>query len=68
MSVIPLKMLFIPVNNSASYIVQTLSENDGSGILFSTEADTLANSLSQDWGNFSDVLRCAFHHEPIELQ
>ena len=64
----PYKMLFIPVNNSASSMVQTLSENDSSGILFSTEADSLANSLSQDWGNFSDVLRCAFHHEPIELQ
>ncbi len=64
----PTKMLFIPVNNSASSIVQTLTENEGSGILFSTEADTLANSLAQDWGNFSDVLRCAFHHEPIDLQ
>jgi hypothetical protein len=64
----PLKMLFIPTNNSASSMVQTLVENEGAGILFSTEADTLANSLAQDWGNFSDVLRCAFHHEPIDLQ
>jgi len=24
--------------------------------------------LSQDWGNFSDVLRCAFHHETVEIQ
>ena len=38
------------------------------GILFSTEADTLANSLTQDWGNFSDILRCAFHHESVEMQ
>jgi hypothetical protein len=62
------RLLFIPVNNSASSMVQTLAENEGAGILFSTEADTLANSLAQDWGNFSDVLRCAFHHEPIDLQ
>lgn len=62
------KLLFIPANNSASSVVQTLSENDGAGILFSTEADTLANSLAQDWGNFSDVLRAAFHHEPVEMQ
>ncbi len=62
------KLLFIPANNSASSIVQTLNENEGKGILFSSEADTLANSLSQDWGNFSDVLRCAFHHEEIDLQ
>ena len=62
------KLLFIPANNSASSFIQTLSENEGSGILFSTEADTLANSLSQDWGNFSDILRNAFHHETVELQ
>ncbi len=64
----PYKLLFIPANNSASSMVQTLSENDGAGILFSTEADTLANALAQDWGNFSDVLRAAFHHEPVEMQ
>jgi hypothetical protein len=64
----PYKLLFIPANNSASSVVQTLSENDGAGILFSTEADTLANALAQDWGNFSDVLRGAFHHEPVEMQ
>jgi hypothetical protein len=62
------QMLLIPANNSASSFVQTLDENNGQGILFCTEADTLANSLSQDWGNYSDVLRCAFHHEPISLQ
>ena len=64
----PYKLLFIPANNSASSVVQTLSENDGAGILFSTEADTLTNALAQDWGNFSDVLRGAFHHEPVEMQ
>lgn len=64
----PYKLLFIPANNSASSVVQTLSENEGAGILFSTEADTLANALAQDWGNFSDVLRAAFHHEPVEMQ
>ena len=62
------QMLIIPANNSASSFVQTLAENSGMGILFCTEADTLANSLSQDWGNYSDVLRCSFHHEPISLQ
>lgn len=62
------KLLFIPANNSASSFINTLSENDEMGILFSTEADTLANSLTQDWGNFSDILRCAFHHESVEMQ
>ncbi len=64
----PSKMLLIPANNSASSFIQTLNDNDGSGILFATEADTLTNSLAQDWGNFSDVMRCAFHHETVEVQ
>ena len=62
------KLLFIPANSSASSFINTLTENDEMGILFSTEADTLANSLNQDLGNFSDVLRCAFHHESVEMQ
>jgi len=61
------KLLFIPANNSASSFINTLAENDEMGILSSTEADTLANSLTQDWGNFSDILRCAFHHESVEM-
>ena len=44
---------------------ESQSDNDGSGILFCSEADTLSNSLSQDWGNYSDIIRKAFHHESI---
>lgn len=62
------KLLFIPANSSASSFINTLTDNEEMGILFSTEADTLANSLTQDWGNYSDVLRCAFHHESVEMQ
>lgn len=60
--------LFIPPNISSSSFVDALSDNKHGGILFTTEADTLSNALSQDWGNFSDILRCAFHHEPVEMQ
>ena len=59
------KLLFIPANTSASAFSQSLSDNGGSGILFCSEADTLSNSLSQDWGNYSDIIRKAFHHESI---
>lgn len=62
------QLLFIPVNNSSSSLLFNLANSDGSGILFSTEADTLSITLKQDWGNFSDVLRAAFHHESISQQ
>lgn len=59
------KMTFIPANNSKSGIVELLSDNDGVGVIFETEADSLADALKTDFGGFSDILRKAFHHEPI---
>ncbi|MBU3928562.1 MAG: DUF3987 domain-containing protein [Bacteroidetes bacterium] len=61
------KMFFIPANSSASAFIQALSDNDFKGVLFETEADTLTGTLKQDWGNFSDVLRKAFHHESTNM-
>lgn len=59
--------LFIPANSSKSAIIQVMKENDGRGIIFETEADTLAGIFGQDFGDFSDVLRKAFHHEPVSI-
>lgn len=59
------KILIIPANSSKTGIIELLNANDGEGIIFETEGDTLANTLKQDYGNFSDTLRNAFHHEPI---
>lgn len=61
------RLLFIPGNNSSSGILKMLHENDGQGIICETEADTLSGALKQDWGNFSDLLRKAFHHEPVSV-
>ncbi|MGN6419489.1 MAG: DUF3987 domain-containing protein [Pseudobacter sp.] len=61
------KMLFIPADISSAMIVKQLSDNGGRGIIYASEADTLSNSMNQDWGNFSDKLRQGFHHETIEL-
>ena len=61
------KMFYIPANSSASAFIQALSDNEFKGIIFETEADTLAGTLKQDWGNFSDVLRKAFHHESTNM-
>jgi hypothetical protein len=61
----PFKLLYIPGNSSSSAIIKHLMEGDAKGIFCETEADTLANSLQQDWGNFSDMLRKAFHHETV---
>ncbi len=59
------KTLFIPANSSSAMLIRHLNQNEDSGILFESEADTLGNVLKQDWGGYSDLLRKAYHHEPI---
>lgn len=61
----PVKMLFIPANNSASGVFQLLHDNQGRGLIFETEGDTMAYAFKSDYGNYSDGFRKAFHHETI---
>lgn len=61
----PFLTLFIPANSTATVVYQTLSQNEGVGLLFETEGDTLANAFNSDLGNYSDGFRKAFHHESI---
>lgn len=63
----PQKMLFIPVNNSASGLLEVLSDNEGIGLLFETEGDTLFRALKSNIGPFSDTVRKGFHHEMTSL-
>lgn len=58
---------FIPADSSAAAFKRTLVANDGKGIIFETEADTLTNTFAQDWGGFKDATCKAFHHEPISF-
>ena len=61
------KQLIFPGNISSSSLYDLLNNNDGKGIIIETEADTLVNSLSKEWGSFSDLLRKSFGHEPVSL-
>lgn len=61
----PYRSSIIPANCSSTAIYQALHDNHDQGITFETEADSLANTLKSDYGNFSDGLRKGFHHEDI---
>ncbi|HEY3371884.1 MAG TPA: DUF3987 domain-containing protein [Prolixibacteraceae bacterium] len=61
------KLLFIPANNSASGVFQLLSDNEGRGLIFETEADTLTHAFKSDTGHFSDGLRKGYQHEMISF-
>ncbi len=59
------QLLFIPANSSATGTFELLANNDGKGLIFETEGDTLAQAFKSEHGNYSDGFRKAFHHEQI---
>lgn len=59
--------LFIAANSSSAVVYEDLDSNDGRGIIFETEASTLADIQTQEWGQWSDLMRKAFHHERVSL-
>lgn len=61
------KVVYIPANTSNAKIIQHLDCNQGKGIICETEADTLGQTLKNEWGSYSDLLRKAFHHEKISV-
>ncbi len=63
----PNQIKIIPGNISSADIYGKLEHAHFGAIIFESEADTLVAALKQEWGNFSDVLRVAFHHEPISI-
>ena len=52
-----------PANISSAGLIQLLEENDGIGLMIESEMDTLVNATSQDWGNYTEVLRKGFENE-----
>ncbi len=58
-----LKVKIVPGNVTSAKFYKFLQNADDSLIIFESEADTLSSMLNQDFGDFSDVLRKAFHHE-----
>jgi hypothetical protein len=61
----PMLSLLMPANSSATAFFQILNDNNGAGLMFETEGDTLAQTFKSEHGNFSDGFRKAFHHETI---
>lgn len=62
-----LNIKVIPGNVSSSKIYKHLKNSNDGLLIFETEADTISMMIKQDWGNFSDVMRKAFHHETISI-
>jgi hypothetical protein len=61
----PFKIIYIPADCSKARMIEHLKANDGQGIICETEADTMSGAKKQDWGDYSTILRAAFHHETV---
>jgi hypothetical protein len=62
-----MQIKILPGNVSSSKVYHHLQNAQDSLLIFESEADSLSNMLKQDWGDFSDILRKAFHHESVSI-
>ena len=63
----PYRDPFVPGNSSSSAVYRQMEANGGWGMMFETEADTVSAMIASDYGNYSDLMRKAHHHEPISM-
>jgi hypothetical protein len=61
----PRLTLFMSANSSATSLYEDMADNHDGGTIFETEADTMTQAMRQDYGNYSEGLRKAFHGERI---
>lgn len=61
------EMKIIPADISGAKFYKLLEASNEAVIIIESEADTLANASSQEWGNLNEKLRKAFHHETVSV-
>lgn len=65
MSKPPILTHYLPADTSVSALIKTISDNEGGGIIWESELDTLTRNFKSDYGNFSDGLRNNWGGESI---
>jgi hypothetical protein len=62
------KHIILPSDISSAALVDLVDRNDGFGLIFDSEAQTILNTFKQDWGaNLNSMLLKSFENEPWEL-
>lgn len=62
-----LEIKILPANISSAEMYSYIESSKHGVLIIESEADTMSNMLTSDFGNYSDVLRKAFHHEPVSI-
>jgi len=63
-----LKLFYIPANSTSTALCRQLADNNGEAAIIDTEVDTVVNAFCSDYGNYSEILRKAAHHETISYR
>ena len=61
----PIQRFLVGGNATGASLYQLLSDSEFGVIIHETEADSLTQAISKEFGGFSDVLRKGFQHERI---
>ncbi len=55
----------LPANISSAEMYSYMNSSKDGVLIFESEADTLSKMFNNEWSNYSDILRKAFHHEDM---
>lgn len=61
-----MEVLFLAADSSASALKHELNANHH-GVILDTDANTISNVLTREWGQFGDVLLKSFPNEPVTV-
>jgi hypothetical protein len=59
------KDFIIPLNNTKTGLIKDIYDNEGVGLMFDSEIDSLNSANKSEFGDFSSVMRQIFHNEEI---
>lgn len=59
------KNIEIPGNSSKAAIFKSLKNNNGKGLIFMGESESMTSNAGNEWGKFDDILNSSFHNEVI---
>lgn len=61
----PQRSLFLPADTTTAALLASVRDNDGGGLIWESELDTLVRAFRSEFGSYSDILRNNYHSEPI---
>lgn len=61
----PQRSLFLPADTTTAALLASVRDNDGGGLMWESELDTLVRANRGEFGSYSDILRNNYHSEPI---